>query len=304
MPVLIGFDGSERSVTAIAVAGRLLAPRDAIVCHSWRGVSRAIFHANPAALPGVLGQAAEDLDDADQAAAAKTASAGAALAREAGFTAESLAVREERKTWRTLLQVAQEREAACIVVGAQGRSGLERVLLGSVSNAVVNHSRVPVLVVPSTGGEGPPLLCWDGSEPAEHAIARAGELLAATAATVLGCWESWTAEAPALAGASKAVMGMASELDEVAGERSAEEVGRGVELARAAGFTAKPLSARTSGPLWRTILDTADAEDASAVVLGSRGLSGMSAALGSVSHGVAHHSPRPVLIIPPEGGAQ
>jgi nucleotide-binding universal stress UspA family protein len=177
------------------------------------------------------------------------------------------------------------------------------MLLGSVSNAVVNHSRVPVLVVPGPAGEGPTLLCYDGSAPAEHAIARAGELLEPAAATVLGCWESWTAEAPALAGASKAVMGMASELDEVAAEGSAEEVGRGVELARAAGLAATPLSARSNGPIWRTILDTADARDASAVVLGSRGVSGLSAALGSVSHGVAHHSRRPVLIIPLESGA-
>ena len=51
--------------------------------------------------------------------------------------------------------------------------------------------------------------------------------------------------------------------------------------------------------MWRTILAEADDRDAAIVVLGSRGITGVrSLVLGSVSHGVANHSRRPVLIIP------
>ena len=53
--------------------------------------------------------------------------------------------------------------------------------------------------------------------------------------------------------------------------------------------------------VWRAILDAAEEEDAGVLVLGSRGRSGVrSALLGSVSYGVAHHSTRPLLIVPPE----
>jgi nucleotide-binding universal stress UspA family protein len=44
-------------------------------------------------------------------------------------------------------QVAQEWRAELIVVGSHGRGGLGRVLLGSISEAVVRHAACPVLVV-------------------------------------------------------------------------------------------------------------------------------------------------------------
>ena len=49
------------------------------------------------------------------------------------------------------------------------------------------------------------------------------------------------------------------------------------------------------------MLGGADEQDARAVVLGSRGRSGVRAALlGSVSYGVVHHSSRPLLVVPPQ----
>ena len=48
-----------------------------------------------------------------------------------------------------------------------------------------------------------------------------------------------------------------------------------------------------------TILAEADDVGASAIVLGSRGLTGMkSLPLGSVSHAVLQHAERPVIIVP------
>lgn len=47
----------------------------------------------------------------------------------------------------TILRVADEEDVDLIVVGASGKHALERFILGSVSEKVVRHSTVPVLVV-------------------------------------------------------------------------------------------------------------------------------------------------------------
>lgn len=45
-----------------------------------------------------------------------------------------------------ILHTAEEEHADLIVMGSHGRTGLQRFLLGSVSNQVVSHSSVSVLV--------------------------------------------------------------------------------------------------------------------------------------------------------------
>jgi nucleotide-binding universal stress UspA family protein len=47
----------------------------------------------------------------------------------------------------TICRVAQQRAVDVIVVGSHGRTGLERLFLGSVSEHVVRHAPCPVLVV-------------------------------------------------------------------------------------------------------------------------------------------------------------
>jgi nucleotide-binding universal stress UspA family protein len=47
----------------------------------------------------------------------------------------------------TICRIGEELPADVIVVGSHGRTGLKRVLLGSVSEHVVRHAQRPVLVV-------------------------------------------------------------------------------------------------------------------------------------------------------------
>jgi nucleotide-binding universal stress UspA family protein len=47
-----------------------------------------------------------------------------------------------------LLKISQELGADLLVMGSIGRSGLSKILLGSVAEKVVRHSKVPVLLVP------------------------------------------------------------------------------------------------------------------------------------------------------------
>jgi nucleotide-binding universal stress UspA family protein len=304
-PLLLCYDGSDGSAAAMAAAGRLIGPRRALVCHVWTGLSHTIFRANPEELPAALSDAARELDELDERAAEEVSREGVRLAEQAGFEAWALPLRVRHKTWRTLTAAAEEHEAALVVMGAHGMSGLRRMLMGSVSTAVVYHSKKPVLVVPSANdasAEGPLLLCYDGSVHAERAIAVAGELCSSRRALVLSFYESWVAEAPALAGASRSVRGMAGELDEIAQELSEGHAENGARLAEEAGFSADAVPLCIEGPPWRAVVELASERNCAAIVLGSRGLTGLSSALGSVSNGVLHNSRRPVLVVPPVSG--
>jgi len=302
-PALLAYDGSPSSATAIAVAGQLLRGRDAVVCHVWSGVSQAVFRTPPSGLPGVLSDAAAELDEFDREEAEKVAAEGVALARSAGFSAEGLAERREAGTWRAIVRAGERSAASVVVAGAHGTSGVGRAILGSVSTGLVHHSAIPVLVVPGAAADapaaGPPLFCYDGSDASRRAIALGAELLSARRALIGHFWESWVAEAPALAGVSATVQGMASELDEVAGEQSSAYTTAGVAVAEAAGYEATGVAERAAGPIWSAVLEAAETNGCSSIVVGSRGLTGISAALGSVSNGVVHHSRRPVLVVPP-----
>jgi len=46
----------------------------------------------------------------------------------------------------TIINCAKSRSADLIVIGSHGRSGLKRLMLGSVAEGVLRHSGVPVLV--------------------------------------------------------------------------------------------------------------------------------------------------------------
>lgn len=57
-------------------------------------------------------------------------------------------VRAQGATYEEILAVAEREKSALIVMGRHGRSGLERMFLGSVTNKVVQLAKCPVLVVP------------------------------------------------------------------------------------------------------------------------------------------------------------
>jgi len=90
----------------------------------------------------------------------------------------------------------------------------------------------------------------------------------------------------------------------VSGSTAGEPLGLGslapsAQLARSSGFDAE-VRTTLAGPTWQGIVELADELDAPVIVIGSRGLSGVKEIVeGSVSHQVAEHAGRPVLIVPP-----
>ncbi len=144
--------------------------------------------------------------------------------------------------------------------------------------------------------EAPILICYDGSADSDRAIE--------TAATLFGGRRAVVADIGPLLTASESVAALESVIPGTAFEDlntdSALEIARaGAERARRAGFDAEA-RAELSSATWEGIVDVAEEIDAAVIVLGSRGLSGIRERLnGSVSHEVAEHSRRPVLIVPP-----
>ena len=83
------------------------------------------------------------------------------------------------------------------------------------------------------------------------------------------------------------------------GHREAERlVARGVVLARAAGWDAQPLVKRTWGAEGLRLAQVTEQVEADLALVGSRGLGGTRAVLGSVSDMVVHYTARPVVVIP------
>jgi nucleotide-binding universal stress UspA family protein len=72
----------------------------------------------------------------------------------------------------------------------------------------------------------------------------------------------------------------------------------GVTLARAGGWDAEPFVERGMGGEGLQFTQVAGKVDADVVLVGSRGLGGARALLGSVSDMVVHYTPRPVLVSP------
>ena len=64
---------------------------------------------------------------------------------ECGIDIQTMLV--EGNAAREIRRVAEEKHCSLVVLGTHGRTGLSRVLLGSVAEDVVRHSRVPVLTL-------------------------------------------------------------------------------------------------------------------------------------------------------------
>ena len=115
----------------------------------------------------------------------------------------------------------------------------------------------------------PVLLCFDGSNDAATAIAKAGELLGPRAAVVLTVWEPaalWVPYDPAtiLTAPLSKLASKELGLDEIAHQAARETSDRGVTLARAAGFEVRGSVAK--GKSWRAICDEAGKLDAEPIV--------------------------------------
>jgi nucleotide-binding universal stress UspA family protein len=147
---------------------------------------------------------------------------------------------------------------------------------------------------------GPVLFCFDGSDGSREAMRAAGDLISRPVdVVVLTVWET-VATRLALAGAFAAgsmVGGADLDTEEESYARSVAEEGslRAIEH----GYKASPMIKESFDGIPRAILETADQLAARLIVCGQRGRGTLrSTLLGSVSHTLASHTRRPILIAP------
>jgi nucleotide-binding universal stress UspA family protein len=150
-PVLIAYDGSDVSRAAVRHAAKLFPGRPAVVATVWEaGLAAALVGPPDTFGMGTLPPdpaTVEALDRAGREHATAVAADGAELGRSLGLAAEPQAVPDEVDVADTLIDIARERDAAVVVVGSHGISGLRSRLLGSVARRLIEHSDRPVLVI-------------------------------------------------------------------------------------------------------------------------------------------------------------
>ncbi len=144
----------------------------------------------------------------------------------------------------------------------------------------------------------PVLFCYDGSDGSRTALTAAAAWIKPADAVVLTVW---TPAALQLARAGSFIVAIPNEGEVDAQEAaSAQQIAEeGAARGRERGYNAVAQVAQASESVAKTIDDVAEELGAGLIVCGQRGRGAIgSALLGSVSHALAAHTKRPVLIAP------
>lgn len=139
--ILVPVDGSD---TSIAAMGRAVA-----LARAFDGTVTAVSVIDPYPFTGVgtdlaYGQEQYLVAANNEAAAALDAARHAASGL--GYQVEVLVV-EGHAIHRGIVETAENIDADLIVMGSHGRRGLEKLVLGSVTQRVLGDATIPVLVV-------------------------------------------------------------------------------------------------------------------------------------------------------------
>jgi nucleotide-binding universal stress UspA family protein len=199
---------------------------------------------------------------------------------------------------KTMCEVAEPHESIVdraevenrdlIVMGAKGHGFIERALLGSVTRRVIGYTPKDVLVVPPQAQVGweKILLATDTSKPGEAAAARALDLAQTYGSElrVVAVMEypvQLYGEAPVTAEWRDMLQDYVAEVVTRAQSRNIPTTGLVLE-----------------GTPYRAIVDLAQKEKSSLIVMGSHGRTGLTRLLmGRVTERVIGHAPCPVLVV-------
>ena len=138
-------DGSARARKAVATAARL--------ARACRAKLSVLYVVPPYVLPAygeamqyVPGVTRKLYEQRANALAKEVLAPAERIARAAGVECDTLAVNAD-EPWSGVLHAAHRRKCDLIVMASHGRRGLARAVLGSETQKVLTHTRIPVLVV-------------------------------------------------------------------------------------------------------------------------------------------------------------
>jgi nucleotide-binding universal stress UspA family protein len=151
----------------------------------------------------------------------------------------------------------------------------------------------------------PVMIAYDGSDAAKQAISAAAELFGGRRAYVVTIWEPGLAYAmsdleptgPELSPIPMDIQG-AQELEDELQVHARRTAAAGAEFARAAGLNCEALVVADRVSVAEALVDVAQKQSVAAIVVGSRGLTGLRARLeGSTSSAVLKHAACPVVVV-------
>jgi nucleotide-binding universal stress UspA family protein len=148
MKIMIAVDGSESSQPVVEFVARMRWPAGSRTLV----VSVANAAAGVVAAPFEAAAAAAEIEAMDVREHEELVARAARALTEAGLPCETKVVLGEPGS--ALVQAVRDAGADLLVVGSHGRTGLTRLLLGSVSAHVVGHAPCSVLVVKRAAGPG------------------------------------------------------------------------------------------------------------------------------------------------------
>ena len=196
-----------------------------------------------------------------------------------------------------ILSYTAEHDTNLIVMGTHGRSGLRRLVLGSVTEEVVRHAPVPVLTV-GRGAKSPErmeggrlLVPVDFSEQQPRLLAHARELALAYGMSLTLLHVVERTSLPDVYGISMEAPGPG-----VLTERTEEALEERAEALREHGVDVR-VKVRRGHPAEET-LDAAEELDADLLAIATHGRSGVKRVLmGSVAEKVIRRAPCPVFTV-------
>jgi nucleotide-binding universal stress UspA family protein len=215
-------------------------------------------------------------------------------ASEVGLESTAAVIDGDKQTHAAIVEYAEDNDIDCIVMGTSGRSGLDRLVLGSVTERTLRESSVPVWTVHEDTVFDPAiesiLVPTDGSE---CALAAADHAIALAATTDAGVHVTHVVDLGMLWGDSGT--GAILEALEDAGQRALDGVLERADEADISTIDATILS----GTPHTAIVDYATDHDVDCIVMGSHGRTGLDRLLlGSVAERVVRATDVPVLILP------
>lgn len=292
--LLVATDGSPNSERAIAFAIAVARKRQSeiVLCCA---VDRAAAVAQSSMSVGGFAIGLPIVTVLDEAAAETLASAGSHIER-AGIVGTTHLL--DGRPADAIAACANDRHVDAIVIGTQGKRGLERFFLGSTAEGILRQTHVPTFVIPPRvvaleADFERIVVAVDDSDPSDAAAAVAIDIARTENAKLTFCTAVDVTEL--LERASADGYDLTTSFEDLR-ERGRALVATHTERARERGVQAE--GTVLDGAPRETILTIAATQSAGLIVVGTHGRRGVQRFfLGSIAETIVRESSVPVLVV-------